>query len=61
MLFYFYNIRTDQLTFGVAVAVFTIAGEMRRLPAYFDNPDGYVICDLLTEQTHGNIESILLD
>ena len=31
-------LRTDVLTFGVAGAVFRIAGEMRRLPAYFDNP-----------------------
>ena len=38
--FYFSNItlRTDLLTFGVTGAVFKIAGEMRRLPAYFDNP-----------------------
>ena len=38
--FYFSNItlRTDPLTFGVTGAVFKIAGEMRRLPAYFDNP-----------------------
>ena len=28
---------TDLLTFGVTGAVFKIAGEMRRLPAYFDN------------------------
>ena len=28
---------TDLLTFGVAAAVFGIAGGMRRLPAYFDN------------------------
>ena len=32
-------LRTDPLTFGVAGAVFRIAGEMRRLPAYFDNPE----------------------
>ena len=31
-------LRTDLLTFGVAAAVFGIAGEMHRLPAYFDNP-----------------------
>ena len=39
--FYFSNItlRTDLLTFGVTGAVFKIAGEMRRLPTYFDNPD----------------------
>ena len=38
--FYFSSItlRTDLLTFGVTGAVFKIAGEMRRLPAYFDNP-----------------------
>ena len=38
--FYFSNItlRTDVLTFGVTGAVFKIAGEMRRFPAYFDNP-----------------------
>ena len=37
--FYFSNImlQTDQLTFGIAAAVFGIAGGMRRLPAYFDN------------------------
>ena len=29
---------TDLLTFGVADAVFKIAGEMRWLQAYFDNP-----------------------
>ena len=28
---------TDLLTFGVAAAVFVTAGEMRWLPAYFDN------------------------
>ena len=33
-------LRTELLTFGVAGAVFRIAGEMRRLPAYFDNPGG---------------------
>jgi len=40
-LFYFSNItlRIDPLTFGVAGAVSKIAGEMRRLPAYYDNPD----------------------
>ena len=40
--FYFSNItlRTDLLTFGVTGAVFKIAGEMRWLPAYFDNPGG---------------------
>ena len=32
------TLRTDQLAFPVAGAVFRIAGEMRRLPAYFDNP-----------------------
>ena len=31
-------LRTDLLTFGVTGTVFKIAGEMRRLPAYFDNP-----------------------
>ena len=38
--FYFCNItlRTDLLTFGVTGPVFKIAGEMQRLPAYFDNP-----------------------
>ena len=37
---YFSNItlRTDLLTFAVTGAVFKIAGEMCRLPAYFDNP-----------------------
>ena len=33
------KLRTDLLTFGVAGAVFGIAGEMCQLPAYFDNPD----------------------
>ena len=39
--FYLSNItlRTDLLTFGVTGAVFKIAGEMRQLPAYFDNPE----------------------
>ena len=39
--FYFSNItlRTDLLTFGVTGAVVKIAGEMHRLPPYFDNPD----------------------
>ena len=32
-------LRTDLLTFGVTGAVFKIAGEMRQLPAYFDNPE----------------------
>ena len=43
--FYFSNItlRTDLLTFGVTGAVFKIAGEMRRLPAYFDNPDLHMV------------------
>ena len=38
--FYFSNItlRTDLLIFGVTGTVFKIAGEMRRLLAYFDNP-----------------------
>ena len=38
--FYFSNImlRTDLLKFRVTGAVFKIAGEMRGLPAYFDNP-----------------------
>ena len=38
--FYFSNftLRTYLLTFGVTGAVFEIAGEMRRLLAYFDNP-----------------------
>ena len=38
--FYFSNImlRTDLLTFGVTGTVFKIAGEMRQLLAYFDNP-----------------------
>ena len=36
-------LRPDLLTFGVAGAVFRIAGEMRRLPAYFDNP--VLLCD----------------
>ena len=37
--FYFSNItlRTDLLTFQVSGAIFKIAGEMRWLPAYFDN------------------------
>ena len=41
--FYFSNImlQTDLLTFGVATAVFGIAGGMRRLLAYFDNPVVY--------------------
>ena len=41
--FYFSNItlRTDLLTFGVTGAVFKIASEMCRLPAYFDNPGLY--------------------
>ena len=41
--FYFSNVmlRTDLLTFGVTGAVFKIASEMRRLPAYFDNPVEY--------------------
>ena len=40
--FYFSNItlRTDLLIFGVTGAVFKIAGKMRRLLAYFDNPGG---------------------
>ena len=39
-LFYLSNItlRTDLLTFRVTGAVFKIAGEMRCLQAYFDNP-----------------------
>ena len=32
------TLRTDLLTFGVTCAAFKIAGEMHRLPAYFDNP-----------------------
>ena len=32
-------LRTDLLTIIVTGAVFKIAGEMRGLPAYFDNPD----------------------
>ena len=46
--FYFSNItfRTDLLTFGVTGAVFKIAGEMRRLPAYFDNPELVEVLDL---------------
>ena len=49
--------RTD-LTFGVAGAVFKLAGELRQLPAYFDNPDQEetktkdVICDLIWENVH---------
>ena len=41
--FYFSNITlgTDLLTFGVTGGVFKIAGEMRLLLAYFDNP-GYL-------------------
>ena len=37
--FYFSNItlKTDLLTFAVTGTVFKIAGEMRQLPAYFDN------------------------
>ncbi len=34
-------LRTDLLAFGVAGAVFRIAREMRRLPAYFDNPGSW--------------------
>ena len=55
--FYFSNItfRTDLLTFGVTGAVFKIAGEMRRLPAYFDNPADLlvmvVLCLLQLERT----------
>ena len=39
--FYFSNItlRTDLLKLGVTGTVFRIAGEMRWLPAYFDNPE----------------------
>ena len=39
--FYFSNItlRTDLLTFRVTSVVFKIAGEMHRLPAYFDHPE----------------------
>ena len=38
--FYFSSImlRTDLLTFGVAATVFGMAGGMRRLADYFDNP-----------------------
>ena len=32
-------LKTDLLSFGVTGAVFKIAGEMRWLPAYFDNPE----------------------
>ena len=41
--FYFSNItlRTNLLTFRVTGTVFKIASEMRRLPAYFDNPEIY--------------------
>ena len=45
--FYFSSItlKTDLLTFGVTGAVFKIASEMRRLPAYFDNPEKlHVFC-----------------
>ena len=40
--FYFHLIilRTDLLAFGVASTVFRIADELRRLLAYFDNPNG---------------------
>ena len=31
-------LKTDLLTFGITGAVFKIAGEMRLLPAYSDNP-----------------------
>ena len=31
-------LKTDLLTFGLTGAGFKIAGEMRRLPAYSDNP-----------------------
>ena len=49
--FYFSNItlRTDLLTFGVTGAIFKIAGEMRRLPAYFDNP--VIRCDNMEVKT----------
>ena len=41
---YFSNImlQTDLLTFRVAAAVFGIAGGMRQLLAYFDNPASYL-------------------
>ena len=35
-------LRPELLAFWVAGAVFRIAGEMRRLPAYFDNPDSAI-------------------
>ena len=38
------TLRTDLLTFGVTSAVFKIAGEMCRLPAYFDNPVIHCMC-----------------
>ena len=52
--FYFSNItlRTDLLTFRVTGAVFNIAGEMRRLPAYFDNAEP-VISNISNE--HGEV------
>ena len=38
-------LRTDLLTFGVTHTVFKIAGEMHRLPAYFNNPDNITVLD----------------
>ena len=56
--FYFSNItlRTDLLTFGVTGAVFKIAGEMRRLPAYFDNHEhgGTVLTEILSSNNVKN-------
>ena len=54
--FYFFNItlKTDLLTFEVAGAVFEIAGEMRQLPAYFDNPEcaGYLSPMVISSDKH---------
>ena len=57
-LLYLLNItlRTDLLTFGVTGAVFNIAGEMCRLPAYFDNPD---CCHILVLNV--NFDPLILD
>ena len=57
-LFHFSNItlRTDLLAFGVTRAVFKIAGEMRRLPAYFDNPvEGYASLGLTVKDKYKTV------